>query len=81
MNYNDKTGKTTITTLGDLDAGTTVLLGDRVVELEEVDQLGTCRARGSAAYGLDLTKVTYLRRGKRRERIYPSMTPIERLAS
>ncbi len=40
-----------------------------------------CDTRGSASYGLDLTKVTYLRRGKRRERIYPSMTLIERLAS
>lgn len=81
MNYNDETGKKTITTLADLEAGTLVLLGDRAVQLDAVDQLGTCRARGSAAYGLDLTKVTYLRRGKRRERIYPSMTPVERLAS
>ena len=81
MNYNDETGKKTIITLADLDAGSTIRLNDRAVELEDVEQLGMCDNRGSAAYGLDLTKVTYLRRGKRRERIYPSMTPIERLAS
>ncbi len=81
MNHNNETGKKSITTLADLDAGSTVRLGDRAVHLDEVEQLGTCDTRGSAAYGLDLTKVTYLRRGKRRERIYPSMTLIERLAS
>jgi hypothetical protein len=81
MNHNDETGKKTITTLADLDAGSTVRLDDQSVQLDEVEQLGMCDTRGSAAYGLDLTKVTYLRRGKRRERIYPSMTLIERLAS
>ena len=81
MNHNDETEKKTITTLADLDAGNIVRLGDRAVQLDEVEQLGMCDNRGSAAYGLDLTKVTYLRRGKRRERIYPSMTPVERLAS
>lgn len=81
MNYDDETGKKTITTLADLNAGSTVLLDHRTVQLDEVEQLGMCDNRGSAAYGLDLTKVTYLRRGKRRARIYPSMTLIERLAS
>lgn len=81
MNHNDETEKKTLTTLADLNAGNIVRLSDRSVQLDEVEQLGMCDNRGSAAYGLDLTKVTYLRRGKRRERIYPSMTPVERLAS
>lgn len=81
MNHNDNTENMTITTLAHLDAGNTVRLDDQAVQLDEVEQLGMCDSRGSAAYGLNLTKVTYLRRGKRRERIYPSMTSVERLAS
>jgi hypothetical protein len=81
MNHNDEKGMKSIITLADVDAGSTVQFDDRVIELEDVEQLGRCDNRGSAAYGLNLTKVTYLRRGKRRERIYPSMTSIERLAS
>ena len=72
---------TSFITLATASAGTTVVLDDQEVELDEVDHLGTCRARGSAAFGMDLTKVSYLRHGKHRERIYPSKTLIERLAS
>jgi hypothetical protein len=48
-----------------------IAFDDRAVQLDEVERLGMCDTRGSAAYGLDLTKVTYLRRGRRRERITP----------
>lgn len=78
-NNNDQE-RTPVITLAEVAAGTTVLLDDQAVELDQVDQLGICRARGSAAYGLRLTKVGYLRRGQHRERIYPSKTSVVRLA-
>jgi hypothetical protein len=70
-----------MTTLADLDSGVSVLMHNKAVQLDEVDQLGPCDARGSAAYGLDLTRVAFIWRGKRRSRIYLSHTPVERLAS
>jgi hypothetical protein len=42
---------------------------------------GVVTPRGSAAHGLDLTEVSYLRRGERRRQIYLSNTPVVRLAS
>lgn len=82
MNHNYETEKAKkITTLADVTAGANVKLHHMAVQLDEVDQLGPCDARGSAAYGLDLTEVSYLRRGERRRQIYLSNTPVERLAS
>jgi len=56
-----------------------VRLHNVAVQLDEVDQLGPCDNRGSAAYGYPLTRVSYLRRGKRREKIFLSHTPVELL--
>jgi hypothetical protein len=78
--YETETEKEIIT-LADVTAGANVRLHHMTVQLDEVDQLGPCDARGSAAHGLNLTEVSYLRRGQRRRQIYLSNTPVERLAS
>ncbi|MET0862728.1 MAG: hypothetical protein ABWZ98_00190 [Nakamurella sp.] len=80
MNHHDD-NETELTTLATVAPGATIRLHDMAVELDEVDQLGRCDNRGSAAYGLELTSVEYLRGGKRRKRIYLSTTPVELLAS
>ncbi len=69
------------TTLATLAPGEVVRLHNRTVELTDVEQLGRCDVRGSAAYGLNLTEVAFVRRGKLRRRIYPSVTPVERIAA
>jgi len=82
MKHHDEKEKAKrITTLADISPGANVQLHHMAVQLDEVDQLGRCDARGSAAYGLDLTEVSYLRRGERHRQIYLSNTPVERLAS
>ncbi len=82
MNHSRKTHEhDAMTTLATLTPGAVVRLHNRTVELADVDQLGRCQVRGSAAYGLDLTEVAYLRRGRLRRRIYPSITPVERVAA
>lgn len=80
MNHDTESEKE-FTTLAAVTPGAIVRLHKMDVELESVDQLGRCTNRGSAAYGLELTKVEYHRRGKRREQVYLSNTPVERLAS
>lgn len=84
MNYNqerEENRTVILTTLASLESGDAIRLHRMPVQLDEVDQLGPCDNRGSAAYGYPLTKVSYLRRGKRRERIFLSQTPVELLAS
>ena len=80
MNHNKEREGNRTATLATLEPGDAVRLHNFAVQLDEVDQLGPCDNRGSAAYGYPLTRVTYLRRGKRREKIFLSHTPVELLA-
>ena len=81
MNHYEEREENRTATLASIVPGDEVRLHHMAVQLDEVDQLGPCDNRGSAAYGYDLTRVSFLRRGKRRERIYLSNTPVDLLAS
>lgn len=81
MNHNNEREENLTTTLSSVAPGDSVRLHHMAVQLDEVDQLGPCDNRGSAAYGFGLTRVAYRRNGKRRQRIFLSHTPVELLAA
>lgn len=70
-----------LTTLGDITAGSTILLHRATVQVEDVEQLGRLDQRGSAVHGFPLTRIAFRAGGRTVERVYLSTTPVQQLPS